>query len=141
MKLSTKSRYGLNAMYHMAISDSDIPMSLTELAKQTKVSQPYLEKVLGQLKRKGLLKSARGVQGGYNLTKEPKDITIGEILRALENDLIFSDCARAGKCNNLNCPNKGIFKTIYDRLNSVLDEITLQNMIDNEGEIKWKKYI
>ena len=136
MKLSTKSRYGLNAMYHMAINDSTGPMSLTELSKLTKVSQPYLEKVLGQLKKKGLLKSARGVQGGYNLKKEPKDITIGEILRALENDLVFSDCARAGKCNNLSCPNKGIFKTIYDRLNSVLDEITLQNMIDNEGEIK-----
>lgn len=133
MKLSTKSRYGLNAMYHMAINDSSQPMSLTELAKQTKVSQPYLEKVLGQLKRKGLLISARGVQGGYNLKKDPKDTTIGEILRALENDLVFSDCARSGKCNNLNCPNKGIFKTIYDRLNSVLDEITLQDMITNEG--------
>jgi len=136
MKLSTKSRYGLNAMYHLAISDSSEPMSLTELSKQTKVSQPYLEKVLGILKKKGLLASVRGVQGGYRLKKEPKDTTIGEILRALENNLAFSDCARAGKCNNMNCPNKGIFKVIYDKLNGVLDEVTLQDMINNEGEIK-----
>ena len=133
MKLSSKSRYGLNAMYHLALVDDYI--SLTELSKQTNVSQPYLEKVLGQLKKKKLIDTLRGVQGGYKLTKNPKEITIGEVLRALENDLVFSDCARAGKCNNLSCPNKGVFKVIYDRLNSVLDELTLQDMIDNKGEL------
>jgi len=133
MKLSSKSRYGLNAMYHLALANDYL--SLTELAKQTNVTQPYLEKVLGQLKKKGLVDTLRGALGGYKLMKEPKEITIGAILRALENDLVFSDCARAGKCNNLNCPNKGIFKVIYDRLNSVLDELTLQDMIDNKGEL------
>ena len=133
MKLSSKSRYGLNAMYHLALIDDYV--SLTELSKQTNVSQPYLEKVLGQLKKKKLIDTLRGVQGGYKLTKDPKEITIGEVLRALENDLVFSDCARAGKCNNLSCPNKGVFKVIYDRLNSVLDELTLQDMIDNKGEL------
>ena len=135
MKLSTKSRYGLNAMYHMAIKSKDEPISIAELSKLTNVSQPYLEKVLGTLKQKGLLNSVRGVQGGYTLIKEPKDTTIGEILRALENNLAFSECARSGKCNNLNCPNKGIFKIIYDKLNGVLDEITLQDMINNEGDL------
>ncbi len=135
MKLSSKGRYGLNAMYHLALSKSTEPVSLTELAKQTNVTQPYLEKVLGLLKKKGLVEASRGVQGGYKLAKEPSNITIGEILRALENDLVFSDCVRSDKCNNLNCPNKGIFKVIYDRLNSVLDELTLQNMIDNQGEV------
>ena len=133
MKLSSKSRYGLNAMYHLALIDDYV--SLTELSKQTNVSQPYLEKVLGQLKKKKLIDTLRGVQGGYKLTKDPKEITIGEVLRALENDLVFSDCARAGKCNNLSCPNKGVFKVIYDRLNSVLDELTLQDMINNKGEL------
>lgn len=135
MKLSSKGRYGLNAMYHLALSNSSEPVSLTELAKQTNVTQPYLEKVLGLLKKKGLVEASRGVQGGYKLAKEPSNITIGEILRALENDLVFSDCVRSDKCSNLNCPNKGIFKVIYDRLNSVLDELTLQNMIDNKGEV------
>ena len=135
MKLSSKGRYGLNAMYHLALINSEQYISLTELAKQTNVSQPYLEKVMGILKRKGLIDTIRGVQGGYKLIKKPCETTIGEILRALENDLVFTDCARSGKCNNFNCPNKGIFKVIYDRLNSVLDELTLQDMIDNKGEI------
>ena len=135
MKLSSKSRYGLNAIYHLALVKTGEYVSLTELAKQTNVSQPYLEKVLAILKRKGLVDATRGVQGGYRLIKEPKNTTIGEIIRAFENDLVFSDCARSGKCSNFNCPNKGIFKVIYDRLNSVLDELTLQDMIDNKGEI------
>ena len=135
MKLSTKSRYGLNAMYNLAIRNNNEPISITELSKVTNVTQPYLEKVLGTLKQKGLLDSVRGVQGGYKLVKDPKETTIGEILRALENNLAFSECARAGKCNNLNCPNKGIFKIIYDKLNGVLDEVTLQDMINNEGDL------
>ena len=135
MKLSSKSRYGINAMYHIAINNSRDYISLTELAKITNVSQPYLEKVMGALKQKGLIDANRGAQGGYKLNSNPSDITIGQILRALENDFAFTSCARSGNCTNLNCPSKGIYKTIYDRLNSVLDEITLKDMIDNKGDI------
>lgn len=135
MKLSSKSRYGLNAVYHLAREGSNEYISLTELSKRTNVTQPYLEKIMGILKKKGLIETNRGVQGGYKLINHPQEVTIGQIIRALENDLVFSDCARSGKCNNFNCPNKGIFKVVYDRLNSVLDEITLQDMIENKGEI------
>lgn len=134
MKLSTKSRYGLNAMYYMALNNDNQPMSITELSKITKVSQPYLEKVLATLKKKGLVVSTRGALGGYTLKKQPNEITIGEILRALEKDLIFSDCVNSGKCNNVSCPNKGIFTTLYEKLNNVLDEMTLFDMIKERRE-------
>ena len=135
MKISTKGRYGLNAMYYLALKNDGEPMSLRELADKTSVTQPYLEKVLGILKRHKLVNTTRGVMGGYTLAKSPCDITIGQILRALESDLVFSDCAKTGKCGNPKCRNKSIFKIIYDKLNTVLDEITLQQMIENEGEI------
>lgn len=131
MKLSTKGRYGLNAMYHLALS-GDI-MSLKELSEVTAVPQPYLEKLLGLLKKSGLVVATRGSLGGYKIADDPKNITIGRILRCLENGLVFTDCAKSGKCGNLNCPNQSIFKVVYDRLNVVLDEITLQDMI-NKGE-------
>ena len=133
MKLSTKSRYGLNAMYHLAVNNSEEPMSLKQLADETKVTQPYLEKVLGILRRRGLIETTRGVNGGYKIAKSPDEITIGEVLRALEKDMVFSDCAKTGACSNKNCPNKGIFKVIYDNLNSVLDGITLKDMIEGEN--------
>lgn len=132
MKLSTKSRYGLNALYHLALSDGT--MTLKELSSATLVTQPYLEKVLGIMRRGGLVKTSRGTSGGYEIAKPPKEITIGDVLRVLEKDLVFSDCAKSGKCANSACPNKSIFKFIYDSLNNVLDSITLQDMIE-KGEI------
>lgn len=132
MKLSTKSRYGLNALYHLAVKNDS--MSLKELAAATLVPQPYLEKVLGIMRRGGLVKTSRGATGGYEIAKDPKDITIGDVLRVLEKDLVFSDCAKSGVCHNAACPNKGIFKYIYDSLNGVLDSITLLDMIV-KGEI------
>lgn len=133
MKLSAKGKYGLNAMYYLALKKDDELLTLKDLSKKTSVTQPYLEKILGILRKKGLVKTARGVMGGYALSKHPKDITIGQILRALESDLVFVDCAKTGKCANANCPNKNIFKVIYDKLNDVLDNITLQQMIENQG--------
>lgn len=134
MKLSTKGKYGLSAMYYLAQQSQVEPTTLRELSEKTSVSQPYLEKVMGLLRANGLVNTTRGVMGGYTLAKEAKEITIGEILRALESDLAFSACAKTGKCANAKCPNKSIFKVVYDKLNDVLDEITLQQMIENEGE-------
>lgn len=131
MKLSTKSRYGLNALYHLAQRGDT--MTLKELSSVTLVPQPYLEKVLGMLRRGGLVKTSRGMSGGYEIAKAPADITIGDALRVLEKDLAFSDCAKSGKCTNKACPNKSIFKLIYDSLNAVLDSLTLQDMIE-KGE-------
>ena len=134
MKLSSKSRYGLNAMYHLAI-ENETYVSLTELAKRTNISQPFLEKVLAELKKDGLVNSTRGSQGGYVLSRKPIDITVGQILRTFEKDLIIINCSGKNPCTNFNCPSKGIYKVIYQRLNNVLDEITLQDMIDNKGDI------
>ena len=135
MKLSSKSRYGLNAMYHLALNNNDEYLNLTELAKRTNVSQPYLEKVMGMLKQHGLIDTNRGVQGGYKLVHHPNKTTIGQILRVFESDLVFVDCSRSISCTNFNCPSKGIYKTIYDKLNTFLDELTLQDLIDNKGDI------
>lgn len=134
MKLSTKGRYGLNAMYHMAISNDSL-ITLKDLSDSTGVPQPYLEKLLGLLKKGDLISSVRGVQGGYRLARQPKDISVGEILRALENGLAFTDCENAKKCGNYNCPSQSMFKMIYDRLNVVLNQLTLQDIINqNKGE-------
>lgn len=134
MKLSSKSRYGLNAMYNLSLRKNSY-LSLTELAKLTNVSSAFLEKVMADLKKQNLVGSIRGAQGGYALEKDPKDITVGQILRTFEKDLIVTDCIGTKTCTNFNCPSKGIYKVIYERVNNVLDEITLQDMIENKGEL------
>lgn len=132
MKLSTKGRYGLKAMYYLGKLNPEEIISLKQLSAQTDVSMPYLEKLLGILKKDNLIVATRGTNGGYKLSKQPQEITIGEILRTLEGNMYLADC-NSGKCNKADCPNYLIFNYIYKKINTVFDEITLDQMIKGES--------
>ncbi len=131
MKLSTKGRYGLRVMYYLAETTENIT-TLSELSKKTGVNAPYLEKILGILKKAKLVDTERGANGGYLIARDPKEISIGEILRALEDNLYLADC-NSGKCNKETCPNKNIFNFIYEEINNLLDSKTLYDMITGEN--------
>jgi len=96
MKLSTKSRYGLKVMYYLGQNIKNEPMSLHTLSALSGVTAPYLEKLLGLLKKSQLVLSTRGVSGGYTLLKPAKDISLGEIINALEGNILEVDCVN--KC-------------------------------------------
>ena len=86
MKLSTKGRYGLRVMYYLAEAPDRV-ITLSELSYKSKVSGPYLEKILGYLKKAELVTTERGANGGYVISRNPKEISIGEVLRSLEDNL------------------------------------------------------
>lgn len=132
MKLSTKGRYGLKAMYFLAKNPNE-NLSTTTLATLTETSPAYLEKLMGILKKAKLVISTRGASGGYMIAKDAKDISIGDILRTLEGKLYLADC-NAGKCSNINCPNKNIFNALYLKINKVLDDFSLEDMIRGNYE-------
>ena len=93
MKLSTKGRYGVTAMYDLAMNSADkVPISIKNVAERQQISEHYLEQLMGQLRKAGLVKSTRGAQGGYYLTREPKDITVGDIIRVMEGPIVPVDC-------------------------------------------------
>lgn len=129
MKLSAKSRYGLKAMYYLGKNQTEEPVSLTTLAKLSGVSAPYLEKLLGLLKRGDLIVATRGVNGGYNLSKEAQNISVGDIIRALEGEVLEVDCL--SKCSSKDCPNKEVFGDLYADINKLLNKTSLQSMIEN----------
>lgn len=130
MKLTTKGRYGLKAMFYLGELNELEMLNLKDLAIKTDISESYLEKLLGILRRKNLVKSIRGAQGGYMLAKNAENITIGDILRALENNLYLADC-NSGCCKKT-CPNYSIFNLIYEKINLVLDQISLKQMIEGD---------
>lgn len=132
MKLSTKGRYGLRVMYYLGQSPDRV-ITLSELAKSTSVNAPYLEKILGILKKASLVETERGANGGYIISKPANEISVGEILRALEGNLYLADC-NSGKCNKDSCPNKSIFNFIYREINNLLDSKSLQDMIGDNYE-------
>ena len=133
MKLSTKGRYGIHAMYDLAQYGSDTPQPIKSIAERQNIPEAYLEQLIGQLRRSGLVKSVRGAQGGYLLSRSPAEITVGEVLRTLEGELAVVDCLmEEDLCHKAcSCPTRVVWKKLRDGLNEIVDGITLQDMLDD----------
>ena len=84
MKLSTKGRYGLRALIDLAQNSTEEPVSITSIAERQEISERYLEQLMSKLKKSGIVKSIRGAAGGYILARPMEEISVGDILRALE---------------------------------------------------------
>ena len=136
MKLSTKGRYGLKAMFQLAIYKNEGPVSLKTIASKQNISEQYLEQIFSSLKKSGLVKSVRGAQGGYLLVKEPKDITVGDILIVLEGPVSLSDCVLdEDVCENSGkCVTKVVWEKMKKGIEDVINSITLQDMIDDHNK-------
>lgn len=133
MKLSTRGRYGLKAMYQLAMNYGKGPIPLKEIANKEELSENYLEQLVSQLRREGLLKSVRGAQGGYMLAMSPKDITVGSVLRILEGNLAPADCLieEDFECEKeKDCVTRFVWIKIKESIDEVVDSITLQDMLD-----------
>lgn len=139
MRLSTRGRYGLKAMFDLALHFGDGPISLTSIAERQAVSVNYLEQLITPLRKASLVKSVRGAQGGYMLAKSPSEITVGVILTTLEGPLAPTDCVIVDgdddTCDHSRyCVTKVIYEKIYESITSVVNAITLQHMVDDYSE-------
>lgn len=138
MKISTKGRYALRMLLDLAVYGKDEYVALKDTAERQDISKKYLEQIVPLLNKSGLLKTNRGYQGGYMLSKAPDKYTVGEILRISEGDLCPvsclryepNDCPRAAECMTL-----PVWEGLYKVITEYLDGITLQDIIDryNDG--------
>lgn len=133
MKLSTKGRYGLKAMFELAINYSKDPISIKYISDKQNISERYLEQIFSKLKKAGLVKSIRGAQGGYFLAKEPKEISVGEILNVLEGPITITDCLKEEtSCSNSSkCATRLVWKKMKDAIDEVVNTTFLQDMVDD----------
>ena len=137
MKMSTKSRYALRLMLDIAANTSgDGVVSLKDIAERQEVSVKYLEQIVMQLTRVGLLISSRGSQGGYRLARNAADCTVGEIIRATEGNVAPvaclagtpNQCRRADKCETL-----GFWTGLHAVINDYIDGVTLADVAAGNG--------
>lgn len=139
MKLSRKGRYGLRAMLDLAIYAQDKKVSIKSISERENISENYLEQIIAVLKKDGFLKSSRGAYGGYSLNKQPNEISIGDILRSLEGNLNPVECVTVNdeiQCNDSeHCVTKFVWKKISDSINEVVNNITLQDLVDEQTRI------
>lgn len=135
MNLSTKGRYGLRAMCELASASGDEPMSLSRIAEKQNLSLRYLEQLFHQLKKQGLVRSTRGVKGGYFLARPPAEITAGEIIRALDGDFApvacADDCVACGDPNT--CVTRPLWAELHDTVHELMNNKTLEELIKKEN--------
>lgn len=133
MKLSTRGRYGIHAMYDLALHADGGPQSIKAIAEREGIPEAYLEQLIAALKREGLVNSTRGAQGGYVLARAPEAITVGDVLRALEGGLRLVDCLdEEDACDRAcACPSRVVWQRVRDGMKAVVDGITLRDMIDD----------
>ena len=139
MKISTKGRYSVTALYELAQRYGEGPVSLKCVAQGQGLSENYLEQLMVPLRRAGLVQSIRGAQGGYMLAKSPAEITIGSIITTVEGPIAVVDCllAEAGAAEQMcdkacACVTRGIWEKVCDSISQVLERITLQTLLDND---------
>lgn len=132
MKISTKGRYGLRLMTDLAVYHDQGLIPLKEIAARQEISEKYLEQIMMQLNRSGLVRSVRGAQGGYMLAKTPEDITVGAVLRVLEGSLCPVDCVDgAGDCPRMaRCATIGVWTRLKAAVESVVDHTTLADLAE-----------
>lgn len=129
MKLSTRGRYGLMAMYRLRENYGKGPMSIKAIAEMENLSELYLEQLFISLKKHNLVKSVRGAQGGYLLADDPSNIKIGDIINSLEGEMELSCCAKDVDCvKNTECATKDILEKIQTKVEEVFDSMTLADM-------------
>jgi Rrf2 family protein len=132
MKISTKGRYALRLMLDLGLHYNGEYIPLKAVALRQGISDKYLEQIITHLSRAGYVKSARGAQGGYMLAKEPKEYTVGDILRITEGSLAPVACLDGDEpCQFAKeCVTQEIWARVEKAVNDVVDGITLADLVD-----------
>jgi Rrf2 family cysteine metabolism transcriptional repressor len=138
LKVSSRGHYGLRLMTELAEAYGKGPLSLTEVARIELLPLPYLEQLVVPLRKAGLVEGTRGLHGGYTLSRAPRDITAGEVLRVLEGPVSLVDCTAleyvAGSCEREGeCVSSGLWHRIKVTVEAILDHTTLDDLLTDPG--------
>jgi Rrf2 family protein len=133
VKVSTRGDYAARALLSMALHGYDRPTSVKEIAERTGLPQPYLEQILLALKGAGLVRSKRGVGGGYVLARPPAEVTLSQIVSAVDGPIVagdFGEPHKNGACNHEGqCILLSVWADVGEHMRQHLDSFTLADMV------------
>lgn len=133
MKISTKGRYGLRLMLDLAVHNEEGLIPLKDISQRQEISEKYLEQIMMLLNRASLVRSVRGSQGGYTLSRSAKEITVGDVLRTMEGSLAPVDCVDDGGAScelSSSCVTKDVWCKIKEAIDGVVNNITLADLAE-----------
>ena len=133
MKISTKGRYGLRILLDIALYRvGDKPRMIREIASNQEISEKYISRLIIELRKAGMVKSIRGSKGGYRISREPKEITLLDVVEVMEGPVSIVDCVSARDCcpRIASCVTREIWTELNNQIREALQKITLQEIID-----------
>jgi len=144
MRLSTKSRYGVRAIFDIAYHSGGLPTQINEISKRQEITPRYLEQIFQKLKRAGIVKSIRGPKGGYYLARKPEKITVSDVIRAMDESMVPVFCAQPPKgrkrCpKESKCPAQRIWREAGQHLVGFFDSISIEKMCQMAKEMGLEK--
>ena len=144
MKISTRGRYAVRVMLDLALHNTGEYIKVKDIARRQDISEKYLEQIISILNKAGFVRSVRGAQGGYQIADDPKKYTIGMVLRLTEGslspvaclDTTPNQCERCDTCETLE-----VWKRLSDAINNVVDDVTIQDLVDRHNATTSYDYI
>lgn len=145
MKISTKGRYGLEALVDLAMHASEGPVSISRIAARLSLSETYILQIFLKLRRAGIINSTRGVNGGYTMALPPESINVLMVLNALEGPLTPVDCILPEAklpCDRIeNCTTRPLWEEMYNLLSEIAENITILALMNCAKELDGKVVI
>lgn len=133
MKLTSKGRYAVTAMIDIALNQEKGAITLSLISERQGISLSYLEQLFSKLKKSGLVSSARGPGGGYRLSRSAKEISVSEIIHAVDESVDARKCAGKEDCHGGDqCLSHELWSGLSEMIDSYLKSITLQGVIDKK---------
>lgn len=133
MKISTKGRYAVRVMLDLAFHNTGECIKVKEIAARQGISEKYLEQIIAILNKAGYVNSVRGAQGGYRLSKNPEDYTVGMILRLTEGSMAPVACLEEGaeECERCDtCETLEVWEELFAAVNQVIDGVTIADLLE-----------
>lgn len=144
MKISTRGKNALKFMLDLATYSRGQPVRLKDIARRQHISEKYLEQIVSGIQKAALVQSLRGKNGGYTLKYPPEEYTVGQILKAVEGNMSPTECVGENgiACENKEtCVNYKVWERLVAAINSVLEEITLKDMLEWQYGLLIDQYV
>ena len=133
MRLTTKGRYAVTAVLDLAFHEEDGPVSLAAISERQHISLSYLEQLFARLRRNGVVKSTRGPGGGYTLNHDASDISVSDVILAVDESCQVAGCDDSDSCSgDYQCLTHDLWNELSNEIRSFLDGISLAEMMANE---------
>jgi Rrf2 family iron-sulfur cluster assembly transcriptional regulator len=133
MRLTTKGRFAVTAMIDLALHHGSGPVTLAEISGRQKISLSYLEQLFGKLRRHHLVDSVRGPGGGYRLAKDMSDISVADIILAVDEPIDATQCGGKENCHDdQKCLTHDLWATLNERIFDYLGSVSLRQLVDNQ---------